>query len=197
VWKSTPNLKRKLRGLNFPKEIREMIAEECRLRRSWHQTRTPQNRTNLNRITQQLTKKIRALRNSSINKFLINLTTDNNTEYSLWKAVKYLKCPITQVPPIRKADGQWARNNSDEAEMFAGHLKSRFLLNPGSDKLPELRLNDYEDTVPLATPKEVAEVHTNLNPKKASGFDMITGTILKKLQRKGLVKLTTIINASV
>jgi hypothetical protein len=46
-------------------------------------------------------------------------------------------------------------------------------------------------TVPLVTPKEVAEeIHTNLNPKKTAGFDMITGTILKKLQRKGLVKLT-------
>jgi hypothetical protein len=28
---STPNLKRKLRGLNFPKEIREMITEKRKL----------------------------------------------------------------------------------------------------------------------------------------------------------------------
>jgi hypothetical protein len=50
-------------------------------------------------------------------------------EYSLWKAVKYLKRPITQVPPIRKADGQWTRSNSDKAETFAEHLESRFLPN--------------------------------------------------------------------
>jgi hypothetical protein len=59
-------------------------------------------------------------------------------------------------------------------------------------------VNDYEDTIPLVTPKEVAEeIRTNLNPKKAPGFNMITGSILTKLQRKGLVKLTALINASV
>jgi hypothetical protein len=40
-WKSTPNLKRKLRGLNFTKEIREMIAEKRKFRSRWHQTRAP------------------------------------------------------------------------------------------------------------------------------------------------------------
>jgi hypothetical protein len=43
---------------------------------------------------------------AATSKFLIDLTADNNTEYSLWKATQYLKRPITQVPPIRKADGQ-------------------------------------------------------------------------------------------
>jgi hypothetical protein len=53
-------------------------------------------------------------------------------------------------------------------------------------------------TIPLVTPKEVAEeIRTNLNPKRAPGFNMITGTILKKFQRKGLVKLITLINASI
>jgi hypothetical protein len=56
--------------------------------------------------------------------------------------------------------------------MFAEHLKSRLLPNQGSDELPELSLNDYKGTVPLVTPKEVAEeIRTNLNPKKAPCFD--------------------------
>ena len=37
----------------------------------------------------------------------------------------------------------------------------------------------------------------HLNSKKAPSFDMITGMILKKLQNKGLAKLTTLINASI
>lgn len=113
------------------------------------------------------------------------MTADNSTEYSLWKATKYLKCHVTQVPPIRKVDGIWARNNSDKAETFAEHLESRFISNLGSNELPELRSNDYEDMIPLVTPKEIAEeIRTNLNSKKAPGFDMITGTILKKIQKK-------------
>ena len=38
---------------------------------------------------------------------------------------------------------------------------------------------------------------TFLNLKKAPGFTTVTGTIFKKLQRKGLVKLTTLIKASI
>jgi hypothetical protein len=132
------------------------------------------------------------------NNFLIGLTADNNIEYSLWKATKYLERLSTQVPPIRKADGQWARSNSDKAETFAEQFESRFLPNPGSDELLELSLTDCEDTIPLVRPKEVAEeIRTNRNPKKAPGFDMITGTIFKKLQRKWLVKPTAVINASI
>jgi hypothetical protein len=80
--------------------------------------------------------------------------------------------------------------------MRKAELESRFLPNPGSGELPELNLNDYEDTIPLVTPKETAEeIRTNLNPKKAAGFHMTTGTIRKKLQRN--IGKTTQINASV
>jgi hypothetical protein len=37
----------------------------------------------------------------------------------------------------------------------------------------------------LATPREVAEeIRTNLNPKKAPGFDLITGEFLRTLKEK-------------
>jgi hypothetical protein len=40
------------------------------------------------------------------------------------------------------------------------------------------------------------EIKENVNPKKAPGFDLITGEILKQLHRKALVKLTNLINAA-
>jgi hypothetical protein len=150
-----------------------------------HSHRRESLKSYLNRVTHQLTKKIRALKNSSINKFLTDLTADNNVKYSLFKATKYLERSSTQVPPIRKADGQWAISNSDKAETFAEHMESRFLFNPRSGELPELSTNIYEDTIPLTTTTEVAVgIRTNLNPKKAPRIDMITGTILRKCQRK-------------
>jgi hypothetical protein len=46
--------------------------------------------------------------------------------------------------------------------------------------------------------RDVAEeIRTNLNPKKAPGFDLITGKILKNFKRKALVKLTMVINACI
>jgi hypothetical protein len=198
AWNSTPVNKTKLKGLNYPKEIKNLIAEKRKLRRRWHQTRNPHDKTLLNRISQQLSKEINNIKQSSLNKFLTDLTPDSSTEYSLWKATKHFKRPISQAPPIKTMDGKWARNNTEKANIFAQHLEQRFLPNPGPDILPLLTSNDYLDKIPLVTPKEVSEeIMNNLNPKKAPGFDLITGEILKNLKRKASVKLTMIINACI
>jgi hypothetical protein len=49
-----------------------------------------------------LSKEIKNIKQTLIDQFLTELTVDNSTEYSLWKAKKYLKRPIAQVPPIKK-----------------------------------------------------------------------------------------------
>lgn len=57
--------------------------------------------------------------------------------------------------------------------------------------------NNEEREIDLVRSKEVvSEIRNNINPKKAPGFDLITGQILKMLPRKGIVKLTNLINAS-
>jgi hypothetical protein len=67
-----------------------------------HQSRNPHDKNLLKRVTQQLSKKIKTIKGSSINKFLTELSQDCSTDYSLWKATKYLKRSIAQVPPIKK-----------------------------------------------------------------------------------------------
>ena len=41
AWENTPEIKRRIKGNNYPKEIRDMIAEERKARQSWHKTRDP------------------------------------------------------------------------------------------------------------------------------------------------------------
>jgi Ribonuclease G/E len=96
AWNSTPVIKTKLKGLNFPKEIRNLIAEKRKLRRKWHQSRNPHDSNLLMSVSQQLSKEIKSI----INKFLTEITVDSRTKYSIWKATKYLKRPRPQVPPI-------------------------------------------------------------------------------------------------
>jgi hypothetical protein len=57
AWNSTPVIKTKLKGFNFPKEIRNLIAEKRKLKRKWHQSRNPHDRNLLNRVSQQLSRK--------------------------------------------------------------------------------------------------------------------------------------------
>ena len=121
-----------------------------------------------------------------------------NTDYSLWKATRNIKRPIT--PPIRKEDGTWARNNKQKADTFADHLENIFKPNEIDSDIDIQEVTNREEniTIKLVTPKEVAnEIETNLNPKKAPGFDLITGNILKQLPKKGIVKLTHLFNAAI
>lgn len=61
----------------------------------------------------------------------------------------------------------------------------------------ELEQNDTSDSnIPLVTPNEIYNEIQNLKPKKAPGFDLISGELLKQLTRKALVKLTNLINAT-
>ena len=86
AWENTPGIKGRTNGNNYPKEIRDLIAEKRKAIRRWKQTRDPQNKTELNNLVQQLKREIKKLNNDSISAYLRELTNDNNTDYSLWKA---------------------------------------------------------------------------------------------------------------
>ena len=51
-----------IRAHNYPKEIRDLIAENKKAIRKWHQTRDPEDKTELNNPTQQLKKEIKELK---------------------------------------------------------------------------------------------------------------------------------------
>jgi hypothetical protein len=76
----------KVKGLNFPKEMKKVIAEKRKLRIKWRQSRNPHNKILLDRVSQQLSKSMKNIKKSSIDKFPTELTPDSSTEYSLWKA---------------------------------------------------------------------------------------------------------------
>ena len=48
AWENTPKIKRRPNGNNYPKEIRDLMAEKRKARRRWQQTRDPQDKTELN-----------------------------------------------------------------------------------------------------------------------------------------------------
>ncbi|KMQ84691.1 rna-directed dna polymerase from mobile element jockey-like protein [Lasius niger] len=199
VKKHTKYFEKRDISMNYPMEIREKVAEKRKARRIWQKTRNPADKTILNRLTHNLAATIREYKQESISKYLNELTADKVTNYSLWKAVRKIKRPIVQAPPLRKMDGTWGRTSEEKGIMFADHLESTFQ--------PLLRQTDNENITPadsgedcaivFVTPKEVKkEIDTNINGKKAPGYDRITGKILKELPRKAVVKLTYLINAA-
>jgi len=49
-----------------------------------------------------LKREINEIKNDSISAYLNELTNDNNTDYSLWKATKKIKGPVIQISQSRK-----------------------------------------------------------------------------------------------
>jgi hypothetical protein len=101
--------------------------------------------------------------------FIPSNTTDNNTDYSLWKATKKLNRPLMQISPIRKTDGKWARNNEQKTQRFADHLEHIFQLHENQEEkvmiTKDIDLEDEE--IKLVTATEVKnEINNNINPKK-------------------------------
>lgn len=166
AWNNTKEYTHRTVGNNYPMEIREMVKEKRKARRKWQQTRDPSDKNILNNKTQQLKREIQKLKEESINNFVLNLRADKETDYSLWKITKTIKRPITQIPPIKKKDGTWARSNKQKAETFADHLTKIFKPNDThTDISVDKNMNLVEEEVKLVTPREVKnEIMTNLNP---------------------------------
>ena len=134
--------------------------------------------------------------------YLRSLDATPNTDYSLWKATKQLKNPITHRSPIKKPDGSWAKSDEEKAKIFAHHLTGVFTANDdnGSTKIDEIQSvldqpHQMELPIKKFTKREILNAIKRLNIYKAPGYDLITAGILMELPDIGLSFLTQIFNA--
>jgi hypothetical protein len=76
-------------------------------------------------------------KNGSVNKYLQELTGENETNYSLWRATKHLKRPVCHKPPLRRENGTWAKENKENVgsrahtETFALTLRGPVVASDG------------------------------------------------------------------
>ena len=57
-------------------------------------------------------------------------------------------------------------------------------------------VKENEEINPTTTAEVKNEINNNINPKKAPGFDLITGKVLQQIPRKAIIKITNLINAA-
>jgi hypothetical protein len=109
-----------------------------------------------------------------------------------------MKRPRVYISPIRKEDRSWTRSDQDKADTYARHLERVFQLNDIVSELDIVQyspLNGTREKIKYFTPIEIArEIDTNINPKKAPGYDQNNPKILKELFKKVMIHLTYIYN---
>ncbi|VVC37621.1 Reverse transcriptase domain [Cinara cedri] len=126
----------------------------------------PINKTEWNRIGKLLHDKIKEMKNETFKSYLCGLSATEDSDYSLWKATSQLKRP---------------RPNDIVSEFDSTQCQL---------------LSSTREFLRHFTPLEVAhEIDTNINTKKAPGFDEISPYILKELSKKAIVHITHIYNA--
>jgi len=148
-----------------------------------------------NRLSRHLKTALQELHNSSFEHYITHLSPTDNT---LWKATKQLKRPQAPVPPIRKLNNEWAHSNKDKANVFATHLADVFRAEQRhiDDDVEDSITASCQMSLPIRafTPAEVKTALTRLNTRKAPGYDLISGQILKRLPCKTVVLLTVVFN---
>ena len=115
-----------------------------------------------------------------------------------------LKQPQHHIPPLRLQNNTWARTDEQKATTFARYLSAVFRPFPSQatteeeDNFMQELSSPYQMTLP---PKKICKseveyiIQHNTNPTKASGYDLLTCTVIKELSQKGIRALTQIYNA--
>lgn len=120
------------------------------------------------------------------------MTNNSFTDHFLWKATKRLIRPNLENDSIKNANESWTRNNEQKAKRFAEHLENTFQPNEGDDTTESGTPSQEEEEIKPVTPGEIVTViKESINHKKAPGFDIITGEILKISRGKQLLNLPT------
>ena len=182
--------------------IKQKILDKKKLRKRWQTTRSPQDKAIFNKATHKLKFLLNDLKRQAIQSYLETLTA---TEATFWKATKRLNRPQTHIPPLCTAAGDCAKSDIQKAHVLAEHFAHVF--QPYDSEIPDVEereiLHPQEAPSRLATPAkkfkitEVRDAIKHMRTKKAPGYDLITGRILKELPEVGLRAITLIFNSVV
>ncbi|GAB0090800.1 EH domain-binding protein 1 [Sergentomyia squamirostris] len=197
AWAATPISGASVRAnYEAPATVREKVLERRGLRSRWQATRNPEDKAKFNKASRELKSLLTAIRDSSVNKYLCDLSPTHATDYSLWRATRRIKHTEEFNPPIKDSSGGWARTDKEKADVFAQRMREVFQPWPGPE-LPEVSNSsqphqDNERIQPFTKTEMINVISDDLHPKKAPGFDLITGRVLKNTTQKRPTNLAVV-----
>lgn len=201
---STPVASNGIRPFRLPFELIELIKIKRKARKKMCYTRAECDKKEFNRLNKIVKKRLNDYKNDKFEEFISSLGAREIDDYSLWKATKYLKRPAQLSLPIRDAQGHWASSSQDKADVIAAHLKKTFQPNTCDNPVilsqleEETKNMNYLPDLAIETISEdevFNEIKFKTKAKKAPGFDLISGIVLKNLPKTVIRKITKIFNA--
>ena len=200
--RASPIIKYTNTQLNLPPELRNLITERRRARAKFQKSRFYKDRQHFEKINRITTTKISEFREEQNFNYLKELTPTPTTDYSLWKATKYLKKSVGFSQPLKKPDGQWTKTHQEKTDEFCRHLSEVF--KPHEHIISDIDIEAEKAKIIPSPPEEIGKVSTTevadtikykVKVKKSPGLDEVTGDMLKNLPKKAIRKIADIYNA--
>lgn len=178
-------------------EIDRLVAEKRRLRREWQQFRSPLLKLKLSAASKKLQRVLQEKSKNNLEDYISNLSISEASNYSLWKATRNMKPPQDLSSPIRLSNGNWARSDEEKGSSFAIHLKNVFQPNQplNNFQLPVVPFKVQENHLKLKPLEVKNAIMSHLNPKKATGYDLISAKMIIELPGLAVYHLTFLLNA--
>ncbi|GFT52230.1 probable RNA-directed DNA polymerase from transposon X-element [Trichonephila clavipes] len=182
-------------------ELKGLIKERNKARKTWQQTRHPQHKTELNRLQNIIKRKIYHYRQQAWEDNLLTLNAEDN---SLWGIAKAFRKKASPISALNGPTGI-ALSDTNKTEVIAQSLESQFQLNdihnPHKDEVITSVVDAYldsntnnNDLIPFTLPSEIIQIIKMIKIKKCPGRDGITNKMIKKLPKLTIFKITNIVN---
>lgn len=193
---ATPIITPRNKGTQYMSvNVQFLVNEKRKLRRQWQECRSPALKSRLNRCQRNLQAALKRNEQNSLDNYLRNLDPSKETNYSLWKAVKHMQCPIAYESPIRLENGTWAKDSCEKVNAFANHLEKVFTPN---DTMSNISPYIIDDVVPSPMKFRFSILKSSvqkLDQKKSPGIDRISSSMIINLPTSALKILMYIYNA--
>lgn len=185
----------------LPDEIKDEIRDKNRLRRVYKITRHPQAKRKWNEACMKVKTLVKEYKQTTWENTVMRLSTQNNT---VWKMAKALKSKQHNIGPLQ-GPNSIVYTEKDMAEVLATSLYNQFSPNmtPINYNIVDLTIGEVDtylaeephNNIRYTTPEELNDIIKKLDPKKASGYDLISNKALKSIAHKVIVLITNIYNA--
>ncbi|GFT93190.1 uncharacterized protein TNCV_2710421 [Trichonephila clavipes] len=157
-------------------ELKGLIKERNKARKTWQQSRHPQHKTELNRLQNIIKRKIYHYRQQAWEDNLLTLNAEDN---SLWGIAKAFRKKTSPISALNGPSGI-ALSDTNKTEVIALSLESQFQLNdihnPHKDEVITSVVDAYldsninnNDIIPPTLPSEIIQIIKKLKSKNAPG----------------------------
>lgn len=190
------------RGESLPNQIKELIKEKNKARRSWTRRRTPSNRRMRNFLEHQVKCEVAEWRKE---RWLAKISRLTSKDGSLWQFMRQMQGRKTQIGPLEHNQTLEYRPHH-QASILASTYETQFRSNQnsklsGKEMLKEaqdlVRQNKETQPIPPIKPKDVREAIAMIKTKKAPGYDKILPIFVKNLPGKTILHLSKIFQAMI